>query len=193
MGINLSKGKAINLSKEAGLDNILVKLNWAPNKTNTGGAFDLDSSVFLCKLGADGTPQLLSDNHFVFYNNSQSPDGAVVHSGDDKTGADGEQLTVKLSALDPAVQEIAFVVTIHEGIERGQNFGQVPRSSITLVNADTGVEVAKYSLGDDFSSETALQFGSIYKRDDGDWAFKAIGTGYSMGLAEFVRGFGGNC
>lgn len=192
MGINLSKGGRINLSKEAGLDNIKVLLNWAPNATNTGGAFDLDSSVFLCKI-VNGVPQLLSDNHFVFYNNDKSPDGAIVHSGDDKTGASGEEINVKLSAIDPTVEEIAFVVTIHEGTERGQNFGQVPRSSITLINADTGVEVAKYSLGDDFSSETALQFGSIYKREDGDWAFKAVGTGYNMGLAEFVRGFGGNC
>lgn len=193
MAINLAKGARINLAKEAPtMDNILVKLNWAPQE-RTGADFDLDTSVFLCKNNPAGQPQLLSDSHFIFYNNKVSPDGAIVHSGDDLTGAQGEQLTVKLSALDPAIEEISFVVTIHEAAERKQNFGQVPKSSISLVNADTGVVVASYDLGEDFSTETAVQFGSLYKRDDNAWAFKAIGTGYDMGLAEFVRGYGGNC
>ena len=189
MAINLSKGQRINLAKEApALKNLLVRLNWAPNNTSTGTDFDLDSSVFMC----DSTPRLLSDDHFIFYNNTTSPDGAIVHSGDDKTGGQGEEIVIDMTKLDPRVEQISFIVTIHEAEARRQNFGQVPRSSITLINADTGVEIAQYSLGDDFSTERALEFGSIYKRDDGAWAFNAVGTGHNLGLAEFVRGYGGN-
>lgn len=194
MSVNLSKGGRVNLSKSApGLANILVRLNWTP-QTRVGTEFDLDTSVFVCKLVDDGagnmTPQVLSTENFVFYNNLISPDGAVVHSGDDLTGAQGEQITVALAKLNPAVQEISFVVTIHDFAARKQNFGQVPASSISLLNADTNELIAKYDLGDDFSNETAMQFGSIYKRDDGDWAFKAVGTGYAMGLDEFCGGYG---
>lgn len=191
--INLSKGSRINLAKEApGMSQLVVRLNWAP-QARQGAEFDLDTSVFMTARDASGTPKLVSDKHFVFYNNTTSPDGAVVHSGDDLTGAQGEQITIDLNKVDPVVHEISFVVTIHESDVRSQNFGQVPRSSIELVNAANNTSVAKYDLGDDFSTETAVEFGSLYRRDDGAWAFKAVGTGYAMGLAEFVRGYGGNC
>lgn len=196
-GINLDKGNRINLSKAAtsngkALTKILVKLNWTPNNTSTGTDFDLDSSVFMCKADAKGDPKLLSDTSFIFYNNTTSPDGAIVHSGDDLTGADGEQISIDLEKVSPLCQEISFVVTIHEAGVRNQNFGQVPRSSITLINEETGETVCAYNLGDDFSNETAVQFGSMYRRDDGDWAFKAVGDGHNLGLREFVIGYGGN-
>lgn len=192
MAIDLKKGNRINLAKEApGMSKLLVRLNWAP-QTRQGAEFDLDTSVFLTKLNTKGEPKLISDEHFVFYNNLKSPDGALIHSGDDKTGAEGEEITVDLALLDSQVEQIGFVVTIHEFAERGQNFGQVPRSSIELLDGVTGTSIAKYDLGDDFSNETAVEFGNLYKRGDGAWAFAAVGTGYAMGLDEFVRGYGGN-
>lgn len=192
MAIELKKGNRINLAKEApGMSKLVVRLNWTP-QARQGAEFDLDTSVFLTQLNAAGEPKLISDEHFVFYNNLKSPDGALIHSGDDKTGADGEEITVDLSMLDARVQQIGFVVTIHEYAERGQNFGQVPKSSIELLDGVTGTSIAKYDLGDDFSNETAVEFGNLYKRADGAWAFAAVGTGYAMGLAEFVVGYGGN-
>lgn len=191
MSINLSKGSRINLAKEApGLSKLLVLLNWTP-QGRVGAEFDLDTSVFLTKE-VNGKPALLSDKHFIFYNNTTSPDGAVVHSGDDKTGADGEQIAVDLDKVDPQIEQIAFVVTIHEHDTRNQNFGQVPKSAISLIDANTNTEIARYDLGDDFSNETAVEFGTLYRRADGAWAFSAVGTGYTMGLAEFIRGYGGN-
>jgi len=192
--VNLSKGNRVNLTKAApSLANLLVRLNWTP-QGRVGAEFDLDTSVFACKLVDDGAgnqvPQVLNNENFIFYNNLTSPDGAIVHSGDDLTGADGEQINVCLAKLNPLIEEISFVVTIHDFVARGQNFGQVPSSSISLLNADTNELIAKYDLGDDFSNETAVQFGSIYKRADGDWAFKAVGTGYAMGLDEFCGGYG---
>lgn len=191
MSINLSKGSRINLAKEApGLSKLVVRLNWTP-QGRVGAEFDLDTSVFLTKE-VNGKPALLSDKHFIFYNNTTSPDGAIVHSGDDKTGADGEEVAVDLDKVDPQIEQIAFVVTIHEHDTRHQNFGQVPKSAISLVDANTGTEIARYDLGDDFSNETAVEFGTLYRRADGAWAFSAVGTGYTMGLADFIRGYGGN-
>lgn len=192
MAINLSKGARINLGKEAPtLKNLLIKLNWEPQSRN-GAEFDLDTSVFLTKLDATGAPKLVDDNHFIFYNNKTSPCGGVVHSGDDKTGAAGEEINIDLAKVNAAVEEVAFIVTIHEADARSQNFGQVPKSSIELLDADTGVSIARYDLEEDFSTETAIEFGTLYRKDAG-WAFKAVGTGHTLGLAEFVRGYGGDC
>lgn len=196
MSISLVKGGRINLSKDhPSLTKVRVGLGWEPNATDTGTDFDLDASLFICKNDASGNPKLLADEYFVFYGNKSSPDGAVVHSGDDRTGGsstgDDETIRVDLSKLNAAVEELSFVVTIYEETARKQNFGQVKNSYIKLYNDETGTEIAKYSLEDDFSTETAVQFGSIYKKD-GAWSFKAVGTGYKKGLADFVSAYGGN-
>ncbi len=194
MGIDLSKGGRISLSKEApSLKNVAVGLGWHPNPTNTGSAFDLDASVFILS-NASGAGKLLSDQHFIFYNNLKSPNGSVVHSGDCRTGAsagDDETINIELGALEANVDEISFIVTIHDATNRKQNFGQVSNSFIRLYDKDTGVEIAKYSLEDDFSNETAVQFGSLYKKD-GAWMFKAVGMGYNKGLDAFVTAYGGD-
>lgn len=201
MGIDLSKGGRINLAKEApALKNVTVGLGWAPNQYNTGTAFDLDASVFLCSLAADGTAKLISDDYFIFYNQPRDPEGAVVHSGDSKDGAnnvafgDGievdELVTIDLSKLNPNIGEISFIVTIHDADGRKQNFGQVTKSVIALRDDATGKVIGKYELEDDFSSETAVQFGSLYKKD-GNWMFKAVGAGFKKGLADFVVAYGG--
>ncbi len=195
MAINLEKGGRINLSKDVpALKRVRLGLGWDSNAFDSGKDFDLDASVFVCKANEQGNAKLISDQHFVFYGNLVSPDGAVAHKGDSRTGVttgDDETIIVDLKKLAPEVEEISFVVTIHEAVERRQNFGQVKRSFIKLYDDETGKEIAKYSLEDDFSTETAVQFGSLYKRD-GAWLFKAVGAGYKKGLGDFVVAYGGN-
>lgn len=185
MGINLSKGERINLSKEApSLKKVGVGLGWDTNNTDTGADFDLDASVFM--LGANG--KIPSEKSFIFYNNLASPDGAVKHTGDNLTGqgdGDDETILVELGKVDSAINELVFVVTIHEAEKRRQNFGQVRNAFIRLYDQDTNKEVAKYELDEDFSKETAIEFGKLYKKD-GQWRFQAVGQGYNSGLQGFV-------
>jgi tellurium resistance protein TerD len=185
MGINLSKGERINLSKEApSLKKVGVGLGWDTNNTDTGVDFDLDASVFM--LGANG--KIPSEKSFIFYNNLTSPDGAVKHTGDNLTGqgdGDDETILVELAKVDSAIHELVFVVTIHEAEKRRQNFGQVRNAFIRLYDQDTNKEVAKYELDEDFSKETAIEFGKLYKKD-GQWRFQAVGQGYNSGLQGFV-------
>ena len=185
MSINLEKGGRINLSKEApGLKNAGIGLGWDINATDTGAAFDLDASVFM--LGATG--KIPGEKYFVFYDNEESPDTAVIHLGDSRTGegfGDDETVTVDLTKVDPAVQEIVFVVTIHEAESRRQNFGQVRNAFIRIYDTTTNTEVTKYDLDEDFAKETAVEFGRLYKKD-GEWRFQAVGQGYNSGLQSFV-------
>ena len=180
MPINLTKGQRIDI----GLSNVGVGLGWDPNDA-TGHDFDLDASCFL--LGTNG--KLPSDEHFVFYNNTLSPDKAVESSGDDRTGGssdgDDETLTINLPQVESAVQEIVFAVSIHEYDVRRQNFGQVRNSFIRIYDALTSEEIAKYELDEDFSVESAVEFGRIYRRNN-VWKFEAIGRGYSGGLQTLV-------
>lgn len=182
MAINLQKGQRIGI----GLQKVGVGLGWDPN-TGTGFDFDLDASAFM--LGED--KKLPMDEFFVFYNNQKSPDGAVESSGDDLTGGnsddgDDETLTVDLAKVDPRVNEILFTATIHDAENRRQNFGQVRNSYIRIYNAISNEEIAKYDLDEDFSIETAVEFGRLYRRN-GEWKFEAIGNGYRGGLEYFVN------
>ena len=182
MAINLQKGQRI----EIGLQKVGVGLGWDPNES-TGYNFDLDASAFM--LGEN--KKLPADEFFVFYNNQKSPDGAVESSGDDLTGGssdggDDETLTVDLSKVDLRVTEILFTATIHDAENRRQNFGQVRNSYIRIYNAITNAEIAKYDLDEDFSIETAVEFGRLYRRN-GEWKFEAIGNGYKGGLEHFVN------
>ena len=181
MAINLQKGQRIDI----GLQNLTIGLGWDPNE-GTGYDFDLDASAFMI----DAQRLIPSEPFFVFYGNTDSPDGALHHTGDDPTGgnsADGddESIQVDLSKVDPRVNEILFVVTIHEAQSRGQNYGQVRNSYIRIVDNNTGQEVAKYELGEDFSIETAVEFGRLYRRN-GQWKFEASGIGYKEDLAFFL-------
>jgi len=180
MAINLQKGQrqSINLPK------FCVGLGWDCNESDSGSGFDLDASAFL--IGAN--KKVLSDEYFVFYNNTKSPDGAVTHTGDNRTGAgdgDDETLNIDLSLVNPSVNEICFVVTIDNADTKKQNFGQVRNSFIRIYDVITNEEVLKFELGEDFSIETAVEFGRLYKKD-GAWKFEAIGTGYKGGLQQFV-------
>jgi tellurium resistance protein TerD len=189
MAVSLSKGGRVSLSKEApGLKNIKVGLAWDANATDTGAQFDLDASVFL--VGADG--KVLSDGHFIFYNNATSPCGAIVHKGDNRTGegdGDDEVIEIDLDKVDASVDKIIFTVTIDEAQARNQNFGQVSNSLIRILNQEGGAEITKYELDEDYSSETAINFGELYRKDGG-WNFKAVGAGFNDGLAGFCKMYG---
>ena len=180
MAINLTKGQRI----EIGLTKVGIGLGWDPN-AGTGFDFDLDASAFM--LGAN--KKIPQDEFFVFYNNPLSPDSAVESSGDDLTGGnsdgDDETLGVDLSKVDPKIQEIVFTVTIHDYEARRQNFGQVRNSFIRIYNSQNNEEIAKYDLDEDFSVETAVEFGRLYKLN-GEWKFEAMGIGYKGGLQYFV-------
>lgn len=181
MAINLQKGQKIDI----GLSKMTIGLGWDPNE-GTGYDFDLDASAFMI----DEKRQIPSEPFFVFYGNTDSPDGALRHTGDDPTGgnsADGddESIEVDLSKVDPRINEILFVVTIHDATTRKQNYGQVRNSYIRIVDDSNGKEVAKYELGEDFSIETAVEFGRLYKRGS-QWKFEASGIGYKEDLAFFL-------
>jgi tellurium resistance protein TerD len=180
MAISLQKGQKVNI----GLSQISVGLGWNPNE-GTGGAFDLDASAFML----NESRKLVSDGHFIFYNNTDSPDQAVHYSGDDTTGGnstgDDETILIDLQKVGPEVQEILFVVTIHEANARKQNFGQVRASYIRIVDQSTSAEIAKYELDEDFSIETGIEFGRLYRRD-GQWKFEASGVGQREELGFFL-------
>ena len=191
MAVNLSKGERVSLSKESpGLKNIRVGLGWDANATDTGAQFDLDASAFL--LGVDG--KVLSDSHFIFYNNTTSPCGAIVHKGDNRTGAgtgDDEVIEINLDKVNASIDKIIFAVTINEAAARNQNFGQVSKSLIRILNQDGEAVITQYELDEDYSSETAINFGELYRKDDG-WSFKAVGSGFNDGLAGFCKMYGVN-
>ena len=185
MAINLSKGQKISLEKEApGLKQVLVGLGWDTKKADTGSDFVLDSSVLL--LGENG--KLVSEKHFIFYNNTKSPDGAVEHTGDNRTGAgdgDDESIKIDLSKVSADVKKIVFVVTIHDAEARKQNFGQVSNSYVRLLDEGNNKEVARYDLGEDYSTETAMIMAELYSHN-GEWKMTAVGSGYAGGLAAVV-------
>ena len=182
MAISLEKGQRIGI----GLSKVSVGLGWDPNE-GTGFDFDLDASAFM--LGAN--KKLPKDEYFVFYNNQKSPDGSVESTGDDLTGGnsdggDDETLNVDLTKVDPQVQEIIFTATIYKAEERKQNFGQVRNSYIRIYNSITNEEIARYDLDEDFSIETAVEFGRLYRRN-GEWKFEAMGIGNKGGLQALVN------
>ena len=181
MAINLQKGQRESITAQK----FTIGLGWDANQASAGQDFDLDASAFL--LGENG--KLNSDDHFVYYNNLKSPDEAVVHSGDNLTGdgdGDDEQIVVDLAKIDSKVAEINVVVTVHEFELRKQNFGQVRNAFIRIVDDSNGIEIMKFELDEDFSIETAVEFGRIYKRDNA-WKFEAVGMGMSGGLQSFLN------
>lgn len=189
MAVSLSKGQKVDLTKtNPGLTNVVIGLGWDTNKYDGGNDFDLDSSVFL--LGENG--KILNETDFVFYNNPEGANGAVVHTGDNRSGAgvdDDEQVKINLTGVPANIQRIAFTITIHDAERRNQNFGQVSNSYVRIFNEVSGEELIRYDLGEDFSIETAIIVGEMY-RHNGEWKFNAIGSGYQGGLAALATDFG---
>lgn len=190
MAISLSKGGNVSLSKTApGLTNILIGLGWDARSTD-GAGFDLDASAFL--LNPDG--KVRSDADFIFFNQKESADGSVKHLGDNTTGAgdgDDEVIKVNLAGVPADVDKISVAVTIHDAEARKQNFGMVSQAFVRVVNEADGTEIVRYDLSEDFSIETALVFGEVY-RHSGDWKFRAVGQGFQGGLGAMAKNYGVN-
>jgi tellurium resistance protein TerD len=188
MSVTLTKGGNVSLSKEApNLTAVTVGLGWDVRVT-TGANFDLDASALAC----GENKRVLSDLHFVFYNNPRSPDGSIECGPDNQDGSgdgDDEFIEVNLSAVPPNIASIVFPVSIHEADARGQTFGQVQNAYIRVVDASNGSELARYDLSEDASTETAMVFGELYRRD-GEWKFRAVGQGYASGLGGIARDYG---
>lgn len=181
MAINLQKGQRESISAPR----FTIGLGWDTNSSSTGSNFDLDASVFI--LGQN--KKLISDQHFVFYNNLKSPDGSVEHTGDNITGVgdgDDEQIIVDLSKIDGLIDEICVVVTIHEANARKQNFGQVRNAFIRIFDTITSEVILMFELDEDFSVETAVEFGRIYKKGN-EWKFEALGIGMKGGLEDYLK------
>lgn len=189
MPISLQKGQKVSLTKNnPGLQKVVVGLGWDVNQFDTGGDFDLDAAAFL--LTDSG--KVSSQGDFVFFGNLTHSSGSVQHMGDNLTGAgegDDEQIRVDLSAVPAGISKVAFTVTIYEAEQRHQNFGQVSNAFIRIYNEDSGEELLRYDLGEDFSIETAVVFGELYKNGN-EWKFNAIGSGYQGGLAALCENFG---
>ncbi|MGW1071900.1 TerD family protein [Streptomyces sp. NPDC002537] len=191
MGVTLAKGGNVSLSKEApGLTAVAVGLGWQ-SRTTTGADYDLDASALLC--GASG--KVVSDRHFVFFNNLASPDGSVQHTGDELTGgtgaSDDETIHVDLARVPAEVAKIVFPVSIYEAELRGQAFGHVRNAYIRVVNRADDRELARYDLTEDASTETAMIFGELYRHAN-EWKFRAVGQGYASGLRGIATDFGVN-
>lgn len=189
MPINLSKGQKVDLTKgNPGLKSVMVGLGWDVNAFDSGVDFDLDAAAFM--LGVDG--KCPTEKEFVFYGNLKHASDAVKHMGDNLTGegdGDDEQICVDLSKIPTNISKIAFTVTIYDAETRRQNFGQVSNAFIRIVDEATGTELIRYDLGEDFSIETAVVVGEMYKHGN-EWKFNAIGSGFQGGLAALCGHYG---
>jgi tellurium resistance protein TerD len=189
MAINLSKGQKVDLTKtNPGLSKITVGLGWDTNKYDGGGQFDLDVSVFC----ANAAGKVEKEKDFVFFNNLQNENGSVVHTGDNRSGdADGddEQIKIELLSVPATTEKIAFTITIHDAAARSQNFGQVANAYVRILNDLTGEEIIRFDLGEDFSVETGVVVGELY-RNSGEWKFSAVGSGYKDGLEGLTKDYG---
>ena len=188
MAVNLSKGQRVSLDK--GIVKAIIGLGWDTNKYDGGYDFDLDACAFM--LGANG--KVLRDEDFIFYNNLVSRNDAVTHMGDNLTGdgdGDDEQVNIDLSLVPANIDRIAFTVTIYDYETRKQNFGQVSNAFIRIVDVANNVELMRYDLSEDFSIETALVIAELY-RNNGEWKFQAIGSGFQGGLAALCANYGLN-
>lgn len=189
MPINLSKGQKVDLTKgNPSLKNIIVGLGWDVNAFDSGFDYDLDTAAFM--LGANG--KCPTEREFIFYGNLEHNSGSVKHLGDNLTGVgdgDDEQIEVNLMIVPANVERVAFTVTIYDAEKRHQNFGQISNAYIRIMDQSTGTELIRYDLGEDFSIETAIVVGEIYKRN-GDWKFNAIGSGFQGGLAALCAHYG---
>jgi tellurium resistance protein TerD len=187
--ISLAKGQKIDLTKtNPGLTKIMVGLGWDTNKYDGGHAFDLDAVAFL--VNKDGKAD--GDGAFIFYNNKQDPSGSVVYSGDNRTGegvGDDESIKINLTGVPADVDKIAICINIHDADTRSQNFGQVSNAYVRVVNDETGAELMRYDLGEDYSVETGMVAAEIY-RHSGEWKFNAVGSGFQGGLASLAATYG---
>ncbi len=189
MPINLTKGQKVDLTKgNPGLKSVMVGLGWDINAFDSGADFDLDAAAFMC--GANGVCP--TEKEFIFYGNLVHSTESVQHMGDNLTGGgdgDDEEVMIDLEKVPANIEKIAFTVTIYEAEKRRQNFGQVSNAFIRIVDSSNNTELIRYDLGEDFSIETAVVVGELY-RNNGEWKFNAIGSGFQGGLAALCGHYG---
>jgi tellurium resistance protein TerD len=188
MSISLSKGGNLSLSKEnPALNKILIGLGWDA-RSSDGHDFDLDASIFM----VNDAGKVRGDHDFIFYNQLKSTCGSVTHTGDNRDGqgdGDDESLKVELALVPQEIKRLVAAVTIHDGERRKQNFGQVRNAFMRIVDEANGKEIARFDLSEDYSGETAMIFGEVYKHNN-EWKFKAVGQGFNGGLGPLARSFG---
>lgn len=189
MAVSLQKGQKVDLTKgNPGLSKVIVGLGWDTNKYDGGADFDLDAAAFIL----NDTGKTRSDNDFIFYNNLSDASGAIKHLGDNRTGegaGDDEQIRLELANIPGDIDKIAFTVTIDQGEARMQNFGQVTNAFIRVFNEETSEELVRYDLSEDFSIETAVVVGELYRHNT-EWKFSAVGSGFEGGLGALCNNFG---
>lgn len=189
MAIVLKKGQKVDLTKgNPGLSKIKAGLGWDVNKYDGQSEFDLDVSIFMC----DNSDKVVNEGDFIYYNNPKHSSDSVIHCGDNRTGegdGDDEEVQIDLSKIPSNIEKVAFTVTIHEAGMRNQNFGQVSNSYIRILNEDNNEELIRYDLGEDYSIETAVVVGELY-RQGGEWKFQAIGSGFEGGLEALCLNYG---
>lgn len=191
MTVSLKKGQKVDLTKgNAGLTNIVIGLGWDTNKYDGNQDFDLDAAAFL----TTGSGKVSADSDFIFFNNLTHASGGVTHLGDNLTGegeGDDEQIKIELTKIPGDIEKVSFTVTIFEGGERNQNFGQISNAFIRVLDESKGEELLRYDLSEDYSIETAVVVGEIYRHND-EWKFAAIGAGFEGGLGALCSNFGVN-
>lgn len=184
MALNLTKGSRLNLKKEdPGLRRVVIGLGW--DASEDGTQFDLDTSAFMLSQN-NKTP---SELYVVYYNNLKSPDNAVIHLGDNRTGdgeGDDESIKIDLLMVDPSIIQIVFVVTIDKASERNQNFSMVNNSFIRIYNEETLNVLSIYKLQESFPSADSVIMGRIYRSGD-TWEFEAMGNGFTGGLQSLAE------
>jgi len=188
MAISLKKGQKIDLTKDNNLLKAIIGLGWDTNRYDGGAEFDLDASAFL--VNESGRTQ--NDHDFIFYNNLKHPSGGVIHTGDNRTGegeGDDEQIVIEFGKVPSEISRVAITVTIHDAEARSQNFGQVSNAFVRVVNEETGEELMRYDLTEEYSVETAMVVCELY-RHNGEWKFNAIGSGFQGGLAALCTNYG---
>jgi tellurium resistance protein TerD len=194
--VNLSKGNRVDLQKAVpSLKRIRVGLGWDANKFDSGSDYDLDVTAFILTHDANGDAKCASPSYMIFYNNLSSPGKEVTHTGDNRTGSgegDDESLVVDVQGTLAIADEVSFIITIDNAVAKKQNFGQISKAYAKIYNDEDGSIIAQYDLAEEFSGETAIQIGSLYKNAAGNMAFRAVGQGFNAGLGDFVDGYGLN-
>lgn len=189
--MKLNKGSSIKLAKDTDfLKSVRAILSWEAPEGSNLGTFDLDATCYgLIKGDVEGEYELFDEDYFIYYEHKSTENNSIIHSGDDKTGGEGEEITVNLDKIPDAISHISFFVTIHRAAKKQQHFGHIQNSYIKILNADTDELIANYSLNEKFSDETAVHFGTMYRGEDG-WEFKAIGQGYKKEIADILYTYG---
>lgn len=186
MPVSLTKGERVSLTKLVpGLKKIRIDFSWKQRAT-VGNDFDCDASLFV----VDQNRKVLGDKWFIFYNQPTAPDGSIVYSGDERTGGK-ETITAYLGMLPDTAHRLVIASTLHEAAARGQNFGQIQDACVRITDIETGQDVARYDLGEEFSTETALNLVEVYRNAEG-WSLQAVGQGYANGLRGIAADLGVN-